>query len=193
MHGHTKACTCSQRKHTRAGRGRWLRHTGGGFGVLKTCSHLTAATELKTNTTNDPRGGKTRRPTAADASQGVSDRESGRECTTARVSSPRQNTPLSLPLSLSLSLSPSLSLSLSLSHTHTLSLSHSHTRSPQRGAARTKKVEFPMRDVAFMPETPPPPRVPSSLLSPGANPGANRESISHRCYLREAAFAGELT
>ena len=153
MHGHTKACTCSQRKHTRAGRGRWLRHTGGGFGVLKTCSHLTAVTELKTNTTNDPRGGKTRRPTAADASQGVSDRESERECTTVR----------------------------------------GEPRKPQRGEARTRKVEFPMRDVAFMPETPPPPRVPSSLLSPGANPGANRESISHRCYLRKAAFAGELT
>ena len=28
---------------------------------------------------------------------------------------------------------------------------------------------------------------------PGGNPGANRKSISHRCYLFEAAFEWELT
>ena len=28
---------------------------------------------------------------------------------------------------------------------------------------------------------------------PGGNPGANRESISDRCYLREVAFEWELT
>jgi hypothetical protein len=28
---------------------------------------------------------------------------------------------------------------------------------------------------------------------PGGNPGANRKSISHRCYLREEAFERELT
>ena len=36
------------------------------------------------------------------------------------------------------------------------------------------------------------PRFPS-LPHPGGNPGANLKSISRRCYLREVAFAWELT
>jgi len=32
-----------------------------------------------------------------------------------------------------------------------------------------------------------------SDLHPGGNPGANRKSISHRCYLFEVAFVCELT
>ena len=30
-------------------------------------------------------------------------------------------------------------------------------------------------------------------LHPGGNPGANLQSISHRCYLRKVAFESELT
>ena len=33
----------------------------------------------------------------------------------------------------------------------------------------------------------------SKLYIPGGNPGANLESISHRCYLREVGFEWELT
>ena len=33
----------------------------------------------------------------------------------------------------------------------------------------------------------------NTALHPGGNPGANLESISYRCYLREVAFEWELT
>ena len=35
--------------------------------------------------------------------------------------------------------------------------------------------------------------LPEILPHPGGNPGANLESISHRCYLREVAFEWDLT